>query len=105
MGISEWMCYYANYNRPYSGLEAIGQRVDPQSVYDWAKKQYQVGVDAISLYQSETLARMNYLQETLTTVGDQQLVSQRAKTMPVPNFPADYPICWMGYPRTRPTQY
>lgn len=41
---------------------------------------------------------MNYLQETLTTVGDQQLVSQRAKTVPVPNFPADYPICMDGLP-------
>ncbi|MCS5611844.1 MAG: hypothetical protein NZ961_15600, partial [Candidatus Poribacteria bacterium] len=49
--------------------------------------------DAISLYQSETLVRMDYLKEILTVIGDQKLVAQRAKTMPEPDFPSDYPIC------------
>ena len=65
----------------------------PQPVYDWTAKQYQTGVDAVSLYQSETMVRMDYLRETITAIGDRQLVAQRATSLPVPDYPADYPIC------------
>ena len=65
----------------------------PQPVYDWTDKQYQTGVDAVSLYQSETMVRMDYLKETITAIGDRQLVAQRATSLPVPDYPADYPIC------------
>ena len=76
-----------------SGTQQNTGFFDPQPVYNWAKKQYQAGVDAISLYQSETLVRMDYLKETLTAIGDQKLVAQRAKSMPEPDFPSDYTIC------------
>ena len=65
----------------------------PQPVYDWTDKQYQSGVDAISLYQSETMVRMDYLKETTTAIGDRQLVAQRATDLPAADYPADYPIC------------
>ena len=65
----------------------------PQPVYEWTDKQYQAGVDAISLYQSETMIRMDYLKETIMTVGDRKIVAERAANLPTPNYPANYPIC------------
>ena len=56
-------------------------------------KQYQASVDAISLYQSETIVRMDYLRKTITAIGDRQLVAQRAIGLPAPDYPANYPIC------------
>ena len=65
----------------------------PQPVYDWTDKQYQTGVNAVSLYQSETMVRMDYLQETVTSIGDRQLVIQRATDLPAADYPAGYPMC------------
>ena len=61
-------------------------------LYQMAKRQYQAGADAMSLYQSETLVRMDYLKETLQEIGDRKLVTRRAEELPEPDIPADYPI-------------
>ena len=39
------------------------------------------------------MVRMDYLRETITAIGDRQLVAQRATNLPAPDYPADYPIC------------
>lgn len=46
----------------------------------------------MSLYQSETLVRMEYLKETLKELGDRKLVARRAEELPNPDIPEDYPI-------------
>ena len=61
-------------------------------VYQMAHRQYKANADAMSLYQSETLARMDYLKETLKEIGDRELVSRRAEELPEPDISADYPI-------------
>ena len=65
---------------------------DPKPVYELARRQYAAGVDAMSIYQSETLVRMPYLQVMLREIGDGDVVEQKAKELPDPGFPADYPI-------------
>ena len=56
-------------------------------------------MNAVSLYQSETMVRMDYLQETVTSIGDRQLVIQRATDLPAADYPAGYPMCmdWQTY--------
>lgn len=61
-------------------------------VYQMANRQYKAGADAMSLYQSETLVRMDYLKETLKEIGDRELVARRAEELLEPDIPADYPI-------------
>jgi len=61
-------------------------------VYQMANRQYKAESDAMSLYQSETLVRMDYLKETLQEIGDRELVARRAEELPEPDIPADYPI-------------
>jgi len=61
-------------------------------VYQMANRQYKSGPDAMSLYQSETLVRMDYLHETLQEIGDKELVACQSKELPEPDVPADYPI-------------
>ena len=61
-------------------------------VYRMAHRLYKANADAMSLYQSETLARMGYLKETLKEIGDQELVTHRIEELPEPDIPADYPI-------------
>ena len=61
-------------------------------VYQMAHRQYKANADAMSLYQSETLARMDYLKETLKEIGDRELVARRVEELPDPDIPADYPI-------------
>ena len=46
----------------------------------------------MSLYQSETLVRMDYLEETLKEIGDRELVARRAEELPQEDIPTDYPI-------------
>jgi hypothetical protein len=73
----------------------------PQPVYALAEHQYRAGVDAMSIYQSETLVRMDYLSGLLREIGDPAIVRRRARTMPVPDFPEGYPIGldWHAKPR------
>jgi hypothetical protein len=61
-------------------------------VYQMAHRQYRANADAMSLYQSETLARMGYLKETLKEIGIRELVAHRTEELPEPDIPADYPI-------------
>ena len=61
-------------------------------VYQLAHRQYQAGADAMSLYQTESLARMPYLAETIREIGDRRLVARRAEELPDPDIPPDYPI-------------
>ena len=71
-GISEWMCYYANYDKPCPGPKAL------------AARQYAAGVDGMSLYQSETLVRMAYLAQLLSDVGVPAIVAEQANALPRP---------------------
>ena len=64
----------------------------PKPVYELARRQYAAGADAMSLYQSEILARMPYLKDMLREIGDREIVAQRARELPDPGFPDDYPI-------------
>ncbi len=57
---------------------------EPQPAYALAAQQYAAGVDAISLYQSETLVRMGYLTELLGEVGAPAIAAQRADELPKP---------------------
>ena len=61
-------------------------------VYQLADRQYKAGADAMSLYQTEMLARMPYLKDTLKEIGDKARVARRARELPDPDMPADYPI-------------
>jgi hypothetical protein len=61
-------------------------------VYQMAERQLKAGADAMSLYQSETLVRMDYLTETLQEIGDPHQVKRRASDLPQPSIPPDYPI-------------
>ena len=46
----------------------------------------------MTLYQSETLVRMDYLKETLCEIGNRRRVAQKAADLPDPNFPPEHPI-------------
>ena len=50
-------------------------------VYALAHRQYAAGVDGMSLYQSETLARLPYLQPLLRELADKPLVARRAEQL------------------------
>jgi len=63
-----------------------------QPVYELASVQYAAGVDGMSLYQSETLVRMDYLRSFVREVGHRDLVARRARELPRPEFPPHYPI-------------
>ena len=56
----------------------------PKPVYQLAARQYKAQADAMSLYQTESLARMNYLEETIKALGDRDLVARRAEQLPDP---------------------
>ena len=54
-------------------------------VYGKAHRQYAAGCDAMSLYQSETLARLKYLQSTIAELGDKTAVAEKAQHLPDPD--------------------
>jgi len=62
----------------------------PKPVYEIANRQCSAGVDAMSLYQSESLVRMDYLQDLIREIGDPKLVARRAEELPDPGFAEDY---------------
>jgi len=62
----------------------------PRPVFELADRQYCAGADAVSLYQSESLVRMDYLKPTIAQLGDPPLVARRASELPDPGFPEDY---------------
>jgi len=57
----------------------ISQWKEPslKPVYELAARQYEAAVDAMSLYQSEMLARMPYLQPMIREIGDKEAVKRR----------------------------
>ncbi|MCY3789020.1 MAG: hypothetical protein OXH63_09565 [Gemmatimonadetes bacterium] len=59
----------------------------PQPAYALAARQYAAGVDGMSLYQSETLVRMEYLAQLLRDMGVPAIVAEQAKALPVPTRP------------------
>ena len=73
---------------------------DPQPVYAMADLGYAAGVDAMSLYQSESLARMAYLASMLPELARPSLCARHAAELPRPDFPPDYPIAcdWHSLP-------
>lgn len=73
----------------------------PQPVYELAREQYEAGVDAMSLYQSETLVRMDYLSEFLKDLGERSIVAEKARGLPRPKLPEDYMIGMDWHTRQR----
>ena len=59
----------------------------PQPAYALAARQYAAGVDGMSLYQSETLVRMEYLAQLLSDVGTPTIVTEQANALPRPTRP------------------
>jgi hypothetical protein len=61
----------------------------PRPIYERADRQYRAGVDAISLYQTETLARMPYLKEMLLEISDRETVTRRLGDLPRVEIPEE----------------
>ena len=59
----------------------------PQPAYALAARQYAAGVDGMSLYQSETLVRMEYLAQLLSDVSVPAIVAEQANALPRPTRP------------------
>jgi len=62
----------------------------PAPVYEKADRQYGAGVDAMSLYQSEALVRMPYLEEPIGAIGDPETVAKRAAETDAPDSLSRY---------------
>ncbi|MFP4026185.1 MAG: hypothetical protein ACLFWL_00150 [Candidatus Brocadiia bacterium] len=54
----------------------------PKHAYELLAQQYDAGVDSISIYQTETLARMGYLQDLMLEAGTPETVIGRADELP-----------------------
>jgi hypothetical protein len=54
-------------------------------VYEKARRQYTAGCGAMSLYQSETLVRLKYLQSMIAELGNKKRVAERAQQLPDPD--------------------
>ncbi|MBD3386491.1 hypothetical protein GF407_16410 [candidate division KSB1 bacterium] len=65
---------------------------DPQPVYDLANQQYNTGVDAMTIYQSETLFHLPYLQPLLHQIDNKSRVKALCRELDKPDFPPNYPI-------------
>ncbi|MBM4092564.1 MAG: hypothetical protein FJ276_24575 [Planctomycetes bacterium] len=64
----------------------------PEPMYRLLALQYAAGVDAMSVYQTDTLARIDYLREHLPLIGDPAAVKARAVTA------KDEQVSpWLGY--------
>jgi len=91
-------CYggIGSYNLIKNGkIEGVWENTgfyQPKPVYEFADRQYQAGVDAMSLYQSDSLIHMEYLKELLADIGDPSVVRERLRALPDPDIPPDYPI-------------
>ena len=95
-GNTEWAgvtSRFALENPHYRERSILGNEIAHKLCYAIEEvRQYRTGADAMTLYQSETLARMDYLKETLRKIGDRQLVAQKAADLSDPNFPSVHPI-------------
>lgn len=64
----------------------------PEPMYRLLARQYAAGVDAMSVYETDSLARMDYLREHLPLIGDSAAVKARAVTA------EDEQVSpWLGY--------
>jgi|OpeIllAssembly_1097287.scaffolds.fasta_scaffold71173_2 hypothetical protein len=64
----------------------------PEPMYRLLARQYAAGMDAMSVYQTDSLARMDYLREHLPLIGDPAAVKTRAVTA------QDEQVSpWLGY--------
>ena len=72
-----------------NGVEGNTGFYHPQLAYSLADRQYRAGVDGMSLYQSETLVRMDYLAELIRELGKPEVVARRARELPKPDLPED----------------
>tara|TARA_Y100000588_G_scaffold192915_1_gene207020 strand:- start:5313 stop:6656 length:1344 start_codon:yes stop_codon:yes gene_type:complete len=70
-----------------NGVEENTGFFEAQPAYALAARQYAAGIDGMSLYQSETLVRMDYLAELMREVGSPSVVAERATTLPTPISP------------------
>ncbi|MFW5915714.1 MAG: hypothetical protein ACOCTQ_04495, partial [Planctomycetota bacterium] len=72
----------------------------PQPVYTLADAQYRAGVDAMSVYQSDTLVRMKYLTRLLKDLRQPRAIRRRLAKMNPPDVPPEYPIGldWHAHP-------
>jgi len=64
----------------------------PEPMYRLLARQYAAGVDAMSVYQTDTLARMDHLREHLPILGDPAAVEARAVTAQ-----DEHVSRWLGY--------
>jgi hypothetical protein len=64
----------------------------PQPVYALANDQYNAGVDAMTVYQSETLFHLPYLQPMLNQIGNKTRVKTLSLELGNPDFPPNYPV-------------
>jgi hypothetical protein len=61
-------------------------------VYQTAHRQYQAGADAMSLYQTESTAREEFLKPTFKEIGFPKIVAGRVQELPDPDLPPGYGI-------------
>ncbi len=64
----------------------------PQPVYALLADQYRAGVDAMTVYQSESLLRLDYLNSLMKNLNDIPLVNSLVEKLTKPDFYPDYPI-------------
>jgi hypothetical protein len=64
----------------------------PRPLYLLAHRQYEAGVDGMSLYQSETLVRLEHLEEHIARLGDKSEVKERAHAGDIPPKPAEFMV-------------
>jgi hypothetical protein len=71
----------------HPGMNRIHDHGDfrPRPAWQIMAQQYEVGVDGMSIYQSETLARLPELAELLAAAGDPATVAEMACTAPGPD--------------------
>ncbi|NKB65456.1 MAG: hypothetical protein GKR89_00205 [Candidatus Latescibacteria bacterium] len=74
-----------------------------QPALSLAAAQYAAGVDGLSLYQSESMVRMRYLDDLLATLPYPEPVAERAASLAVPDLPADHGLGmdWHAHMRGR----
>jgi hypothetical protein len=64
----------------------------PKPVYRLALRQHDAGVDAMTLYQSDSLIHMSYLDELFRVAADPAALRARTAELPDPDLPENYLI-------------
>lgn len=74
----------------------------PRPAHELVHRQLQDGADGVSVYQSESLVRLPYLQELLRDIADKEAAARRLKTLPELVLPPehfvgiDWHSSWLG---------